>query len=400
ALIKDLSPGLSYEMTVVGENEVGRGEAADTVTFVTGEEEPSAPPNDIAVEGKGPTTIRVTWRAPAKEHWNGVIKGFYIGYRKARDGNHPFTLKLVESKPIQSGKNAETETYEYFLRDLLKGNEYAIVVKAYNSAGSGPQSHEMLVHTYDGDLPPAQQLNAIESAETSVTLRWHQKDLRESQTPTNSYTIHYQRDGEQKWREIPLTSMTTPTPVTDANSLASYTYVLQNLESGVQYRLFITALNRYGFSDPSNIVVTRTEGDLKVLQSEIFNQFFNEGPYYLQPSFTIPLLSAAVIVIIVIISAFVCVRRINRSRAAADGFIMDSATLHKQFAGHMGTTPRYMDFDKTSGKPLMMTEAGNAYPTPYATMPMGGDGSQKPWERPLPQPSMMKKDHHIYDHPQ
>ncbi|CAG2119458.1 unnamed protein product, partial [Medioppia subpectinata] len=42
ALIKDLSPGLSYEMTVVGENEVGRGEAADTVTFVTGEEEPSA----------------------------------------------------------------------------------------------------------------------------------------------------------------------------------------------------------------------------------------------------------------------------------------------------------------------------------------------------------------------
>ncbi|CAG2180489.1 unnamed protein product, partial [Oppiella nova] len=72
-------------MTVVGDNEVGRGEAADTVTFVTGEEEPSAPPNDVSVESKGPTTIRVTWRAPPAEHWNGAIKGFYIGYRKARE---------------------------------------------------------------------------------------------------------------------------------------------------------------------------------------------------------------------------------------------------------------------------------------------------------------------------
>jgi len=57
--------------------------------------------------------------------------------------------------------------------------------------------------------------------------------------------------------------------------------------------------------------------------------------------------------------------------------MMDSTTLNKQFAGYTGTTPRYMDFDKTSGKPLMMTEQANMYPTPYATMPMGGiEGTQ------------------------
>ncbi|XP_054156620.1 cell adhesion molecule DSCAML1-like isoform X1 [Oppia nitens] len=394
ALIKDLSPGLSYEMTVVGENEVGRGEAADTVKFTTGEEEPSAPPNDISVEGKGPTTIRITWRAPPKEHWNGVIKGYYVGYRKARETNHPFTLKLVESKPNQ--KSAESESYEYFLRDLVKGNEYAIVVKAYNSAGSGPQSHEMFAHTFDGDLPPAQLLSAMESTNTLITVRWHQKDIRESQTPTQSFTLHYQREGESKWKEVPISSLVTPAPITEGSALASYNYNLENLESGIQYRLFVTAVNRYGFSDPSNVVIARTDGgDIKVLESEIFNQFFNDGPYYLQPSFTIPLLSAVVIIIIVIISAFVCVRRINRERAAAEGFIMDSATLHKQLAGQMGTTPRYMDFDKPSGKPLMMTEAGNAYPTPYATIPMGGlDGCQFQTH-----PSMMKNSH-IYDHPQ
>lgn len=55
---------------------------------------------------------------------------------------------------------------------------------------------------------------------------------------------------------------------------------------------------------------------------------------------------------------------------------MNTATLSKQYAAHTGTAPRYMDFDKTSGKPLMMTEQGNLYPTPYATMPMStSDGT-------------------------
>ncbi len=33
-------------------------------------------------------------------------------------------------------------------------------------------------------------------------------------------------------------------------------------------------------------------------------------------------------------------------------------------------TTRYTDFDKISGKPLILTEQGNIFPTPYATMPM------------------------------
>ena len=144
------------------------------------------------------------WRSPPIEHWNGVIKGYYVGYRKSREASHPFTLKLVESKPSQNGKKAEIVNYEYFLRDLMKGTEYAIVVKAYNSAGSGPQSHEMLVHTHDGDLPSAQQLTAFDSTANTISLRWYQKDIRESQSsPITSYTIHYQREGDSKWTEVP-----------------------------------------------------------------------------------------------------------------------------------------------------------------------------------------------------
>jgi hypothetical protein len=249
-------------ISMIAENEVGRGIASDTVTFTTGEEEPTAPPNDIKVESRGPTTIRVTWRSPQIEHWNGVIKGYYVGYRKTRDPSFPFIYVSVESKPSPTGKEAEIVNYEHFVRHLTKGTEYAIVVKAYNSAGSGPQSHEMLVHTHDGDLPSAQHLSIIDSTANTLSLRWYQKDFRESQSsPITSYTIHYQKEGDHKWIEVPITSFATPTP----SDIASYSYVLQNLETGAQYKIFVIAINRYGISDPSNIVITKTEGGIELI---------------------------------------------------------------------------------------------------------------------------------------
>ena len=252
---------------LLAENAVGRSIAADTVTFTTGEEEPTAPPNDIAVESKGPTTVRVTWRSPPVEHWNGVIKGFYVGYRKAQEPNFPFVFISVEAKGTQVGKEAENIVYEHFVRRLNKGTEYAIVVKAYNSAGSGPQSHEILVHTHDGDLPSAQQLSAIETTLNTISLRWHLKDIREVQsTPITRYSINYQKDGDSKWVEVPITAIVSPTP--DSN-IISQSYVLENLDSGTYYKIFVTAINRYGMSDPSNIVVTKTEGGMYSSNSKL-----------------------------------------------------------------------------------------------------------------------------------
>ena len=134
-----------------------------------------------------------------------------------------------------------------------------MVIKAYNLAGSGPQSHVLMARTLDGDLPPAQHLIATDANSETISVRWSQKDSRESQTPITSYTLHYQREGEPKWREIPFSALSTSAPLVDS-TIPTYTYTLVNLEPGVQYRIFVTAVNRYGFSDPSNIVFTKTIG--------------------------------------------------------------------------------------------------------------------------------------------
>lgn len=97
---------------------------------------------------------------------------------------------------------------------------------------------------------------------------------------------------------------------------------------------------------------------------------------------------------------------------------MDSATLHKRLSTYSGTTPRYMDFEKTGGKPLMMGDGTNGFPTPYATLPMGTSTDavshvpfpkffsnnepviQKQLDPRLSHVSIKKDAMHIYDYPQ
>ena len=202
-------------ISITAENEIGKSIASNTITFTTGEEEPSAPPNDITVEPVGPTTIRVTWQSPPTENWNGEIRGFYLGYKKAGEPDFPYVYTFVSAhtdlpnslkvRPTVASFKKEITFHEHFIRNLNKGTEYAIVIKAYNSAGSGPQSHEILTHTFEGDLPPTLQLSVIDTTEDTISLRWHQKLQGIFQTNSvTSYQLHYRKEGETKWNKVSI----------------------------------------------------------------------------------------------------------------------------------------------------------------------------------------------------
>lgn len=58
--------------------------------------EPSSPPIDVTADAKGPTVIKVTWRAPPKDDWNGEIQGYYVGY-KVLGSSQQFSFRTVEA---------------------------------------------------------------------------------------------------------------------------------------------------------------------------------------------------------------------------------------------------------------------------------------------------------------
>lgn len=321
AIVENLQPGIAYEVSIVSENEVGRGEASASATFTTGEEEPNAAPIDIAVEARGATTVLVKWKAPPADHWNGKLKGFYIGY-KTSDSAHPYSFRTVDAK---HGSAASTG-YEFFVTNLLKGTEYFVVVKAFNDAGSGPASQDIAVTTLNGDLPSAPQLFVLNTGPASISLRWNNKDAAKHIHDINGYSIHYQKDSEG-WREVPVSGIigaigSTAMPANGEPAMISTvhanTYTLNGLEGGSRYHVYVTALNKYGIGDPSNVVTVTTEGGShpKVFSSTINNHHsvsggMNELPYFAQPIFLIPIVVAVVIIVVVLLMTFVCVKKMR-----------------------------------------------------------------------------------------
>lgn len=80
-------------------------------------------------------------KPPPKEYWNGELKGYYVGYRP-EGMNHPYTFKSVEASANDSN--------EYLITGLTKSARYSVLVKAYNKAGTGPPSQELVIRTLDG----------------------------------------------------------------------------------------------------------------------------------------------------------------------------------------------------------------------------------------------------------
>ncbi len=82
---------------MVAQNEIGVSGPSDTVTIETSEEAPSGPPVDIRLSAVDQHTLRVAWKPPLKEHWNGDILGYYVGYKKTSHGEEkPYLFETVE----------------------------------------------------------------------------------------------------------------------------------------------------------------------------------------------------------------------------------------------------------------------------------------------------------------
>lgn len=75
------------------------------------------------------------FQPPDKSYWNGVLKGYYVGYKEAGEVN---TLKFKEIS--SKGLEMEEGKYVFLISGLKRKTQYEVVMQAYNSAGSGPKS--------------------------------------------------------------------------------------------------------------------------------------------------------------------------------------------------------------------------------------------------------------------
>ncbi|GFS52415.1 titin [Trichonephila inaurata madagascariensis] len=382
ALIKDLHPGTNYGLAIVAENTVGRGEPSDTVSFTTGEEEPSGPPMDVNVDVKGTASLLVTWKPPSKSDWNGKLKGYYVGYKIMHDSSHPYSFKTVEYVP--------GGVQEHMITSLRKDTEYSIIVKAFNTAGSGVPSQDVIVRTLGGDLPSPPIVFVVATSENSIKIQWRSSDTK---SQLSGHAIYYRKKGEG-WQRVAVTSP-------HENS-----YTLTGLHAGAFYQLYVTANSDFGEGDPSDVVTVKTYAETN---NVVLMSGEKEPQLAMDMSLLIPVAASALAVTLVIVVVCIWVLKAKSRRDLERAIQEDKRYIYA------AASQRYVDIDKTRSLPAYHDPALIHFPQPYATVLMGDDGSeggdpnemksflpQNMKDRPLPKPGTLKKqrDSHIYDSPQ
>ncbi|KFM81636.1 Down syndrome cell adhesion molecule-like protein Dscam2, partial [Stegodyphus mimosarum] len=139
ATLRGLVPVTTYYVRIIAENALGRSQPSDVLEITTEEEAPSGAPTEVHVHSTGAQSMKVTWKPPPEETRNGVIKGYYVGYKMSAS-QEPYTFKQVEKAQ---------EQLSTYITGLQPFTQYDIVIKAFNSAGAGPESTKIIGKTLE-----------------------------------------------------------------------------------------------------------------------------------------------------------------------------------------------------------------------------------------------------------
>ncbi|KAH6936506.1 hypothetical protein HPB50_018450 [Hyalomma asiaticum] len=241
-----LRPKTSYEFRLRAENAIGVSDPSDTLVLTTQEEAPTGAPREIKVTPTGSRSLHISWKPPLDEETNGLVQGYYVGYR-VRDATESFSYKTLESSSVSPAQQCE-------LTDLRRSTRYSIVVQAFNAKGAGPASEEVFSQTLDIDPPAAPRLKMDSSTSSSVHLSWDVDKDQPVNEPSPTPDAQSTEDAGD-WTEVQ----------TGAERSA---YAFRGLRCGRKYAFYAVAFNAAGRGPRSNTVLAKTDGSAPIAPDE------------------------------------------------------------------------------------------------------------------------------------
>jgi fibronectin type 3 domain-containing protein len=219
-----LTNGETYWYRVSAQNDVGEGRWSNAAS-ATPEAPPSppGPPVDLrATPGDG--SVQLDWSAPTDDGGSPITN--YNIYRGTTSGQLSFLVQVPDVLTYQD-------------TGLTNGQKYFYHVRAVNSQGEGPPSHEVSATPMSGDTAPEPPTNLVAiGGDTRVSLSW-QAPPSDGGSPVTNYNIYR---GTSPGGEAWLAQV--------GGDARSYTDTA--VTNGVTYYYYVTAVNGIGESGPSN----------------------------------------------------------------------------------------------------------------------------------------------------
>uniref|UniRef100_A0A8C4ID35 Neural cell adhesion molecule L1-like protein n=1 Tax=Dicentrarchus labrax TaxID=13489 RepID=A0A8C4ID35_DICLA len=219
-VVKNTPTFVPYEIKIQAKNNQGWGPDPKIVTGYSGEDFPSAAPDDVAVEVMNSSVVKVSWTRVHKDKLHGHLGGYRINWWRLRS--------LVDSKKSHGDKHTLTipgDRNHAAVPGLTPFSEYSLIVMTFNGRGNGPGSHPVNFKTPEGDVQ-----------KHTVSLVW--APPLEPNGILTGYLLEYQLIND--------TEEVGPLQTVDISNPDTTKWTLRDLEPVSKYKLYLRSCTTVG----------------------------------------------------------------------------------------------------------------------------------------------------------
>ncbi|XP_077090636.1 neuronal cell adhesion molecule a isoform X17 [Siphateles boraxobius] len=219
-----------YEVTVQAVNDYGSGPRPEVVLGYSGEDSPSAAPENVQVSVQNGTVAEVRWDAVPLSTVQGRLKGYKVSYWKMRslhkqDFEHERPQVLIFNGNETEGRLSGLNPY----------SQYAFNIRAFNGKGDGPTSSNKQFETPEGVPGPPKHLKVRNLNMDSLIVEW--APPLEDNGHLTGYLLKYQS----------INTTDELGPLKELLLLANETSItLDNLKYSTRYKFYLNAMTVKG----------------------------------------------------------------------------------------------------------------------------------------------------------
>ncbi|XP_043936295.1 neural cell adhesion molecule L1 isoform X2 [Protopterus annectens] len=260
-LIENTPIFTEYEIQIQAINDEGMGPQPVSQVGYSGEDFPTAHPDNVTVKTINSTVVSVTWQRVPKDKIRGHLLGYKITYWKVQSRLH-----RRKRHTHQHEVRIPHDVTHAIITNLDPYSEYMLKVKVYNGKGDGPPSPAVTVLTPEGAPGKPASLKIEHLSDTSLILKWTQPH-----NPNGiiiGYELQYQKVSDP---ESIFESINIPNPV-------GLNWTVANLSPTSKYKFYLTAMTNGGLGRP--IVIEGSTIPEKVVPT-LNNVTYSTGDNYI-----------------------------------------------------------------------------------------------------------------------
>nr|XP_019945115.1 PREDICTED: neural cell adhesion molecule L1-like protein isoform X7 [Paralichthys olivaceus] len=250
-VVRNTSTFIPYEIKIQSRNSHGWGPEPKVASGYSGEDVPTAAPQDIAVEVINTTVLRVSWTPVPPATVRGHLGGYNVHWTRKHSLLNPNKIFDNRQSLAFPGKRNHA-----IVPGLKPFSEYRLTVSVFNKKGNGPNSDPVTFNTPEGVPEQVPVLTASNAQKDSILLVWGPP--LEANGILTGYLLQYYLINETTLEVVDSQEMN----VTGADTTQ---WQLHGLQEGSLYRFRLSACTRAGCGPPlaqesNTITPERVEG--------------------------------------------------------------------------------------------------------------------------------------------